>query len=90
MKIASIMYGIIATLIHVLVSENDAATATGASPEKVAKLILKAVLRDEDDITIAPIAPRVAYWIRHLCPPLYFWIMARRAQKIDSTANKDD
>lgn len=68
----------------------DSTTASGSSPEKVAKLILKAVLRDEDDITIAPIAPRLAYWIRHLCPPLYFRIMASRAKKVDSSASKDD
>ncbi|XP_065094087.1 dehydrogenase/reductase SDR family protein 7-like [Ochlerotatus camptorhynchus] len=67
----------------------DSTTTSGASPETVAKRILKALLRDEDDITIAPIAPRVAYWIRHLCPPLYFWIMARRARKLD-LSNKDE
>lgn len=68
----------------------DSTTASGASPEQVAKLILRAVLRDEDDVMIAPVAPRAAYWIRHLCPSLYFWIMARRAQKVDSSASKDD
>lgn len=69
--------------------KQDPTTASGASPDTVAKRILKALLRDEDDITIAPIAPRVAYWIRHLCPPIYFWIMARRAKKLD-LSNKDE
>uniref|UniRef100_A0A1Q3F839 Putative 11beta-hydroxysteroid dehydrogenase type 1 n=1 Tax=Culex tarsalis TaxID=7177 RepID=A0A1Q3F839_CULTA len=62
----------------------DPTTESGSSPEKVAKRILKAVLRDEQDIIIAPIAPLIAYWIRHLCPPLYFYIMARRAKKLES------
>ncbi|XP_055597333.1 dehydrogenase/reductase SDR family protein 7-like [Uranotaenia lowii] len=61
----------------------DETTATGASPDVVAKRILKAILRDEEDVTITGMAPKLAYWIRHISPPLYFWIMARRARKID-------
>lgn len=61
----------------------DPTTESGYSPEKVAKRILKAVLRDEQDVIVAPIAPLIAYWIRHLCPPLYFYIMARRARKLE-------
>lgn len=67
----------------------DPSTESGASPETVAKHILKALLHDEDDIIIAPLIPRLAYWIRHLCPPLYFWIMARRAEKLGLFKNDD-
>lgn len=63
----------------------DSTTESGASPEKVAKRILKAVLRDEQDVIIAPVAPLIAYWIRHLCPSLYFYIMTRRARKLDTS-----
>lgn len=63
----------------------DPTTESGYSPEKVAKRILKAVLRDEQDVIVAPIAPLIAYWIRHLCPPLYFYIMARRARKLEAS-----
>lgn len=62
----------------------DSATASGASPGIVAKRVLKAVLRDEQDITISSLAPKMAYWIRHICPSLYFWIMARRARKLNT------
>ncbi|XP_058455495.1 dehydrogenase/reductase SDR family protein 7-like [Malaya genurostris] len=65
----------------------DLTTASGAEPEKVAMRILKAVMRDEKDVTISQIAPKIAYWIRHLCPALYFWIMARRAKKMSSCIN---
>ncbi|XP_055540320.1 dehydrogenase/reductase SDR family protein 7-like isoform X2 [Wyeomyia smithii] len=62
----------------------DSTTASGVSPSIVAKRILKAVLRDEQDVIIASFAPKMAYWVRHLFPTLYFWIMARRAQKLNA------
>ncbi|XP_052896677.1 dehydrogenase/reductase SDR family protein 7-like [Anopheles moucheti] len=62
----------------------DAATASGASAEDAASGILKAIARDEKDIIMAPIAPRVAYWLRHSIPSLYFWIMKKRAEKLNS------
>lgn len=60
----------------------DATTAGGASPERMSEDILKTILRDERDIILAPLAPKFAYYLRHLCPPVYFWIMARRAKKL--------
>uniref|UniRef100_A0AAG5D639 Dehydrogenase/reductase SDR family protein 7-like n=1 Tax=Anopheles atroparvus TaxID=41427 RepID=A0AAG5D639_ANOAO len=62
----------------------DASTAGGASPESTATSILRAIARDEKDIILAPIAPRVAYWLRHLMPPVYFWIMKKRADKLST------
>ncbi|XP_041773980.1 dehydrogenase/reductase SDR family protein 7-like [Anopheles merus] len=63
----------------------DAATAGGASPQDTASSILKAIARDEKDVMLAPIAPRAAYWLRHLMPSVYFWIMKKRAEKLNST-----
>ncbi|KFB43271.1 AGAP005532-PA-like protein [Anopheles sinensis] len=62
----------------------DATTAGGASPEATANSILKAIARDEKDIILAPIAPRVAYWLRHFMPPVYFWVMKKRAEKLNT------
>lgn len=63
----------------------DAATAKGTTPEKMSRDILRAVLRDEKDVIISSFAPRVAYWLRFLCPPLYFLIMEKRARKLSLT-----
>ncbi|XP_053695021.1 dehydrogenase/reductase SDR family protein 7-like [Sabethes cyaneus] len=63
----------------------DSTTASGALPKTVAKRVLTAVLRNEQDVTIASLAPKMAYWVRHLCPSLYFWFMARRAKKLNAS-----
>lgn len=60
----------------------DAATEQGYSPEYVAKKVLKAVLRKEKDVIIAPMTPRYAILLRSLVPSLYFWIMEKRAKKL--------
>lgn len=60
----------------------DPATASGSDPYKISHKILKAVLNDEKDVIIAPLAPKFAYWLRFISPSLYFWIMAKRAQKV--------
>uniref|UniRef100_A0A182QAV2 Dehydrogenase/reductase SDR family protein 7-like n=1 Tax=Anopheles farauti TaxID=69004 RepID=A0A182QAV2_9DIPT len=62
----------------------DAATAGGASADDTATSILKAIARDDKDVIMAPIAPRTAYWLRHLMPWLYFWIMKKRAEKLST------
>uniref|UniRef100_A0A1B0GIX9 Putative dehydrogenase n=1 Tax=Lutzomyia longipalpis TaxID=7200 RepID=A0A1B0GIX9_LUTLO len=65
----------------------DAATSAGANPDDMAMEILRCVLRDAKDVVLAPITPRIAYFLRYLCPPLYFWIMARRALKLAAESN---
>uniref|UniRef100_A0A182WKC7 Dehydrogenase/reductase SDR family protein 7-like n=1 Tax=Anopheles minimus TaxID=112268 RepID=A0A182WKC7_9DIPT len=62
----------------------DAATASGASAEDSASGILKAIARDEKDIIMAPFAPRAAYWLRHALPSVYFWVMKKRAEKLNT------
>lgn len=67
----------------------DAATATGANPDQVAKQILSEVLKESKDVILAPLAPRLAYYLRFLCPSAYFWIMARRARKMAAAIKND-
>ena len=64
----------------------DQATEEGYSPEYVANYILKAVLKQEKDVVIAPFVPKCAIYLRVVCPSLYFWIMHKRARK---TAKKE-
>ncbi|CAL7947682.1 unnamed protein product [Xylocopa violacea] len=59
----------------------DKTTQEGYSPEYVADRILKAVLRQEKDVIITPLSPKLALYLRVLCPSLYFWVMQRRARK---------
>ncbi|XP_054008597.1 dehydrogenase/reductase SDR family protein 7-like [Hylaeus anthracinus] len=59
----------------------DKTTEEGYSPEYVADCTLKAILKEEKDVLIAPVTPRLAVYLRTLCPSLYFWIMQKRAQK---------
>lgn len=60
----------------------DATTASGASPESTSKDILNAVLAGKKDIILAPFSTKIAYYLRFLCPPLFFWIIVKRAQKL--------
>lgn len=60
----------------------DATTASGASPERIADDIRKAILADEKDVILAPILPVAVQWLRLLCPPVYFWVMERRARRM--------
>ncbi|GAB0094625.1 Dehydrogenase/reductase SDR family protein 7-like [Sergentomyia squamirostris] len=60
----------------------DPSTASGANPDDMALDILRCVLRDEKDVILASIPPKIAYYLRYFCPSAYFWIMARRAVKL--------
>lgn len=64
----------------------DKTTESGTSPDKMARNILRAVLREEDDVVFAQTSAKLAYWLRFLCPPLYFWIMQRRALKLKAAS----
>ena len=59
----------------------DKTTEEGYSPEYVADCILRAVLKQEKDVLVSPFTPRVAIYLRTLCPSLYFWIMYKRAKR---------
>nr|XP_033321754.1 dehydrogenase/reductase SDR family protein 7-like [Megalopta genalis] len=64
----------------------DKSTEEGYSTEYVAERILKAILKDEKDVIIATFTPKIAIYLRTLCPSLYFWIMHKRARKSEKDA----
>ncbi|XP_039490646.1 dehydrogenase/reductase SDR family protein 7-like [Drosophila santomea] len=66
----------------------DEATAKGMSPDKLAERILQCILRKEPDIIVSDVQAKIAYYLRHLCPSLYFWIMAKRALKLEKAEKK--
>ncbi|XP_029174397.1 dehydrogenase/reductase SDR family protein 7-like [Nylanderia fulva] len=61
----------------------DKTTENGYEPEYVAERIVKSVVKQETEVTIAPISPRAAIVLRTLLPSLYFWIMKNRAKKLE-------
>lgn len=70
--------------------EMDSSTLAGADRFELSKEILRRVLSDEKDVILAPIAPRLAYYLRFWCPSLYFWIMAERAKKLHKQKTKNE
>ncbi|XP_063972410.1 dehydrogenase/reductase SDR family protein 7-like [Diachasmimorpha longicaudata] len=60
----------------------DKTIQQGYSPKYVAEEILSATLRESSEVTVAPLLPRVAQFIRYVSPSLYFLIMERRAKKL--------
>lgn len=70
--------------------EMDPATASGADRFELSRQILRAVLCNKNDVFIAQIAPRLAYYIRFICPSLYFWIMGERAKKLSQRKVKSE
>jgi len=60
----------------------DKTTESGYQPKYVAECILKSVLKQEKEVTIAPFLPKCAIILRTLFPSLYFWIMQKRASKL--------
>nr|XP_016937443.1 dehydrogenase/reductase SDR family protein 7-like [Drosophila suzukii] len=66
----------------------DDTTAKGMSPDKLADRILQCILRKEPDIIVSDLQAKIAYYLRHLCPSLYFWIMAKRALKLEKAEKK--
>ncbi|KAH8251758.1 hypothetical protein KR038_007309 [Drosophila bunnanda] len=66
----------------------DATTAKGMSPDKLAERILQCILRKEPDIIVSDVQAKIAYYLRHLCPSLYFWVMAKRALKLEKADRK--
>ncbi|GAB1868246.1 Dehydrogenase/reductase SDR family protein 7-like [Camponotus japonicus] len=58
----------------------DKTTENGYQPEFVAECILKSVLKQEKEVTIAPFSPKATIVLRTLFPSLFFWIMQKRAK----------
>lgn len=59
----------------------DETTASGMAPEEAAKAIVAAMIKDDKQLVLAPILPRIAVWLRFVAPGLYFHLMCRRARK---------
>lgn len=66
----------------------DETTAKGMSPDKLAERILQCILRNEPDIIVSDIQAKIAYYLRHFLPSAYFWIMAKRAAKLEKADKK--
>ncbi|XP_076627252.1 dehydrogenase/reductase SDR family protein 7-like [Colletes latitarsis] len=64
----------------------DKTTQEGYSPEYVANCTLKAILKEKKDVLVSPITPKLAIYLRTLWPSLYFWIMRKRAEKLEKDA----
>lgn len=59
----------------------DKSTAAGFTPEFVAIKILDMVVNKENELVISQFLPKSAIFLRHSFPSIYFWLMARRANK---------
>lgn len=58
----------------------DQTTEQGYEPKYVAQCVLRSVLKEKKEITIATPSHKCAIMLRTLFPPLFFWIMRRRAR----------
>jgi short-subunit dehydrogenase len=59
----------------------DESTSTGDSPDEISSKIIQAILTGEKEVLLCSLVPRVAMFLRYVCPALYFRIMERRAAK---------
>ncbi|XP_075220389.1 dehydrogenase/reductase SDR family protein 7-like [Lycorma delicatula] len=65
----------------------DETTAGGYSPQSVAEQILDGVADDKNELLISPASPRIAIFLRTVCPSLYFLVMKKRAKHTTSDKN---
>lgn len=59
----------------------DPSTAAGFTPEYTACKILDSIVKKDKELVISQFIPKFAVFLRHSLPPVYFWAMARRANK---------
>lgn len=59
----------------------DAATASGHSPDYVARKTVQAIMTGESEVLICSMLPKIAIFLRNLFPEAFFWLMASRARK---------
>ncbi|PRD28541.1 UNVERIFIED_CONTAM: Dehydrogenase/reductase SDR family protein 7-like [Trichonephila clavipes] len=60
----------------------DQATASGMNPDEVAENIIIATAAKQSELVLAGLLPKIAIWIRVVCPWLYFYLMSSRARRI--------
>lgn len=59
----------------------DKSTSAGFTSEYVAIKILDMVVNKDKELVVSQFLPNLAVFLRHSMPSLYFWIMARQANK---------
>ena len=52
----------------------------GMDVDVVADLIVQAVIKQHNEVNIAPIHHKIAMFIRLVSPDLYFWIIKKRSE----------
>lgn len=63
----------------------DQNTEEGYPPEEVAAQILAAVVSGKNELIISSISPRIAIFLRHFLPSVFFRIMNHRAKKLKAS-----
>ncbi|CDW52875.1 adh short domain containing protein [Trichuris trichiura] len=59
----------------------DTATMKGMNPDKVAMLVVRALVNNEEELILAPARIRMAIPLRVIWPSLFFWLMRQRAAR---------
>ncbi|XP_045491416.1 dehydrogenase/reductase SDR family protein 7-like [Colias croceus] len=59
----------------------DKSTANGFEAEYVALKTVDMIINNDNETIVSQFLPRLAIFLRHAIPSLYFWIMAKRAIK---------
>ncbi|GAB6020439.1 hypothetical protein CHUAL_003132 [Chamberlinius hualienensis] len=57
----------------------DSTIAGGVSSKVAAERIVSAIVRGESEVYVATLTNRLAIYLRHLCPSLFFYLMTKRA-----------
>lgn len=63
------------------VSVMDPTTASGFTPEYTARKFVDAIVEKKKELILSQFLPRLGIFLRHATPSIYFWLMARRANK---------
>ncbi|XP_018320727.1 dehydrogenase/reductase SDR family protein 7-like [Agrilus planipennis] len=66
-------------------SKMDDTTAKGFNPEDVAKEVIQAIIQKKNEVIVSSSIPRIVIILRKYFPWLYFFIMAKRATKLETT-----
>lgn len=59
----------------------DTSTASGFTPEYAAAKILNTIANKENELVVSQVIPKLAIFLRHFAPSIYFWLMKKRAEK---------
>ena len=59
----------------------DATTASGLEPSIAAENILMSVLKNDKQLVLCPLFPKIAIFLRFVFPNIYFYLMKKRAEK---------